>query len=203
MLTRFPNMEAKFDCLLIGSRLTRLNGTFTPSGIHLFGYLACLLSIYKQYNASDWGYGFIGTELGAPFSMELSRAIEESLKLGYFHRSEQRLVATRFADDMLSDFLPLTFTKNRVECVGAACASTAGLSVGMVWHALSNEPDLSRAHTTPANRPLLENGAQHQLYSQFSTLRSALQNRGGDLRVPAMVWLTSLYRLGESQAFSS
>lgn len=203
MLTRFPNVEAKFDCLLIGSRLTKLNGDFTPSGIHLFGYLACLLSIYRQNSASDWGYGFVGTELGAPFSMELSRAIEESLKFGHFERAGQRLIATESAEDMLRDFLPLTFTNNRVDCVGAACASTAGLSVGMVWHALSNEPDLSRSHTTPASRPLLEDGAQRQLYSQFEALRSALQNRGSDLRVPAMVWLTSLYRLGESLAFSS
>ncbi len=196
-------MEAKFDCLLIGSRLTEFNGDFTPSGIHLFGYLACLLSIYRKDNASDWGYGFIGTELGAPFSMELSRAIDESLKFGHFQRSGRRLVATKYAQDTLRDFLPLTFTENRVECVGAACASTAGLSVGMVWHALSNEPDLGRSHTTPANRPLLEDGAQRQLYSQFEALRSALQNRGGDLRVPAMVWLTSLYRMGDSVACSS
>jgi hypothetical protein len=101
---------------------------------------------------------------------------------------------TEPAERSLTAFKLLTLNKERVECLGAACASTAAFSVGMISSALTEEPELRRAHAVPASRVLLEESAQTQLYVQFETLRSLLTQRSHDLRLPAFVWLSALYR---------
>ena len=70
----------------------------------------------------------------------------------------------------------------------------------MVNSALANEPDLMRAKALPSNRLLLEDSAQSKLYVQFDSLRKAVCQRSSDLRLPAVVWLTALYRFGEAEA---
>ena len=46
--------------------------------LHLFGYLACVLWLYTGRTADDWGYFFLGTALGAPFSPPVDTAITET-----------------------------------------------------------------------------------------------------------------------------
>jgi hypothetical protein len=70
----------------------------------------------------------------------------------------------------------------------------------MVGNALSQEPELRRAQALPATRLLLEESAQVQLYTQFDALRQALSQQSDDLRLPAVVWLSALYRSNEPTA---
>jgi len=61
------NPDATFDCLYVANHLQVKQLSISPQEIHLFTYLACLLWLYKERVVSDWGYDFVGTELGAPF----------------------------------------------------------------------------------------------------------------------------------------
>jgi len=194
------NSEASFDCLFLAQRLQRLSASFPAAQLHLFAYLGCLLWLYRQEPLTDWGYSFVGTELGAPFSREINSALKEFLDRGYFLRIEDRYAATRLAQEQFSDFDQLTLNDSRRACLAAACASTAAFSIGIVGSALSNEPELKRAQALPSNRLLLQDSAQKQLYEQFDGLRKAVGDRGSDLRLPAVVWLTALYRTGEAAA---
>jgi hypothetical protein len=191
------NSDASFDCLFLAHRLQKLSASFPAAQLHLFAYLGCLLWLYRQEPLTDWGYGFVGTELGAPFSREIDSALKELVERGYFLRVEDRYAATRLAEEQLSDFDQLALNKSRVECLQAAYASTAAFSVGMVGSALSNEPELKRAQALPSNRLLLQDVAQKQLYEQFDALRKTIGERSSDLRLPAVVWLTALYRTSE------
>ena len=74
------NPEATFDCLLVAERLRREAGTFTAPELHLFSYLGCLLWLYRGNIAADWGYSFVGTELGAPFSLDIDYALRADAK---------------------------------------------------------------------------------------------------------------------------
>jgi hypothetical protein len=187
------NPDAAFDCLFMAEHLGRDSGTFTRAELHLFGYLACLLWLYRRHALSDWGYLFFGTELGAPFSLEIDNAIWELQERGYFVRAQDRLRISGVAQQQLQEFLNLSLNKERSECLYAACSSTSVFSSGMVVGALSQEPELKRAGDVPSNRPLLEDAAQEQLYEQFDVLHEALHNENIDLRVPSIVWLTALY----------
>jgi hypothetical protein len=191
------NPDATYDCLFMANRLQREAGKFTAPELHLFGYLACLLWLYRRRAITDWGYSFVGTELGAPFSLDLDSAIKALVQRGYFLRATDHLNMTDAAHNQLRDFSGLTMNQSREECLNAACSSTTAFSSGMVCNALAQEPDLRRARLTPMGRPLLEDAARSQLYVQFDALRSALHQTDGDLRLPAVVWLTALYRARE------
>jgi hypothetical protein len=187
------NPDATFDCLFVANRLQRQNGSFNIPELHIFAYLACLLWLYRNQPVIDWGYTFVGTELGAPFSQEIDTAVNECLERGFFHRTHERLHMTELAERRLHTYEQLGLNLERVEFLQAACASTAALSVGMVCTALANEPELRRSNALPASRQLLEESAQFQLYEQFSVLHKAFNERSKDLRLPAVAWLTALY----------
>lgn len=192
------NPDATFDSLFVASHLQADVKICTLPEIHLFGYLACLLWLYDKRALTDWGYTFVGTELGAPYSQQIDIAVKELSIRGYLVRTHEQLHLTELAEEQLSELRQLELYKDRAKCLQAACASTAAFSVGMVRSAMANEPELSRAQALPMNRCLLENAAQSQLYTQFNALRQALDQQGTDLRLPAVVWLAALYRFNES-----
>jgi hypothetical protein len=189
--------EATFDCLLMAHRLEREADTFTGPELHLFGYLACVLWLYRHRAVADWGYSFVGTELGAPYSQDIDAAIKALTDSGYFAPVQQRLRTTEASLAFLDDLLRLSLNQERTECIQAACASTAAFSVGMVGSALGEEPELRRARAVPMSRLLLEDVARSQLYSHFDAVRRALGGEVVDLRVPALIWLGALYRSSE------
>lgn len=190
------NPEATFDCLLIAHRLQRGDEAVSVPEVHLFSYLACVLWLYQRNGAADWGYQFVGTELGSPFSLEIDAALRELSERGYFIRVGDKLQISEPATTALDELRSLAINDEREDCLEAACSCTSAFSPGMVGSALAQEPDLRRARAVPATRALLEDTAQAQLYEQFTVLREALRRESADLRVPAVVWLTALYRLG-------
>lgn len=194
------NPDATFDCLFVANRLQFQRSSFSVQEIHLFTYLACLLWLYRERVVSDWGYEFVGTELGAPFSREIDTVLKELFERGYFRKIHDRVRLTELAEQPLRVFSELSINQERAECLQAACSSTAVFSVGMVSSALAKEPELMRAKALPSIRLLLEDSARSQLYVQFDALRKAVSQRSNDLRLPAVVWLTALYRFGEAEA---
>ena len=191
------NPDAIFDCLFVADRLRIQNSSFSSQEIHLFAYLACLLWLYSQKAVSDWGYDFVGTELGAPFSRDIDLSIKELVERGYFRKVHDRFGITELSIQPFTELSGLTMYKEHAECLLAACSSTAAFSVGMVSSALAKEPELSRSKAIPSSRLLLEDAARSQLYEQFEALRSALNQPSNDLRLPAVVWLSALYRLNK------
>jgi hypothetical protein len=187
------NPDATFDCLFIAQSLQKQSASVSPQETYLFAYLACLLWIYDEKPATDWGYSFVGTDLGAPFSQDIDYATKELVERGYFRKAHERIQMTEFAEKALQDLMQLSLNHGRIKCLQAACATTAAFSVGMVSNALSNEPDLRRSQALRSSRFFLEKPAQSQLYLQFNTLRQALPHDNVDLRVPAVLWLTALY----------
>jgi hypothetical protein len=191
------NPDATFDCLFLAAHLQSESGTLTAPELHLFAYLACLLWIFRGRATTEWGYFFVGTELGAPFSREIASAIDSLVESGYLIQTEERISKSASAEESLQELEGLALIQERSECLRAACASTAAFSLGMVGNALAQEPDLKRAQATPMSRLLLEDTARTQLYVQFEALRKGLHEGIEDLRTPAVVWLTALYRSKE------
>lgn len=190
---------ATYDCLFLGSCLERRFGAFGSAELHLFSYLACLLSLYRHRPSVDWGYGFVSTQVGAPFSREIEMTVDELKRRGLFLESDDRVTLTQNARDQLSLFSTLQFYKERKEYLSAASASILAFSTGIVRAAISEEPELRRAKSLSATRGLLEEPGLQLLYEHFSHLRTALGSEAYDLRVPAVAWLSALFQSAINQ----
>jgi hypothetical protein len=197
------NPNATFDCLFIAQRLQSQSVAFTGPALHLFAYLACLLSLYRRNIVSDWGYTFVGTELGAPYSLEIDSAMKDLHGCGFFLQAGGRLSMTTAAELTLNEFAGLEINQDRAQCLEAACSCVSAFSIGMVTSAMSKEPELERSKLVPSSRMLLEDAALSQLYTQFEALRVNLGEQIADLRLPAVVWLSALYRLNSDSDYDA
>jgi hypothetical protein len=183
---------ATYDCLFIGCRLQHRLGRFSPAEVHLLGYLGCLLSLYRKSPVTDWGYGFIGTEFGAPYSQELDTAIYGLIEGQLFLEDGDLLVAGESSHGELELLGGLSLFDGRDTYLNGACGSILAFPVGVVREALSFEPELNRAKALASTRELLSGPGMQLLYDQFDALSNALGTNSLDLRLPALVWLTAL-----------
>ena len=184
--------DATFDCLFLANRLESRGETFKAAELHLLAYLGCLLWLYSGRVVSDWGYGFVGTDVGAPFSRAVRDAVDRLAIGGHFGQETDRLRLETSGKALATRLAALELNKERTEHLAAAFETTTAFSIGMVSNALSHEPGLSKAYALSGGRVLLEDTLQHELYGQFEVLRRELPHTQ-DLRVPAVVWLTALY----------
>ena len=190
---------AAFDSLYISVALGRTDHQPVIAEIHVFSYLACLLSLYRGQPVSDWGYGFAGTRDGSPFSPEINAAVRALTATGYLHEVNDGIVITAIGTAELEALSDLSQNRERGVYLEPACSSALAMPVGLIRHALAQEPTLkpsSRLHTT---RPLLEGPYLPRLYDQFSLLGSTIGVEPQDLLIPATVWLGYLWRISEMQ----
>lgn len=187
------NPVATFDALCLGRRLQRQNGGFAHADVQLLAYLGCLLSLYQSKPLSDWGYTFVGTELGAPFSADLDAAMRYLQHTNCFNGPLEQLQMTDSAESWLSAIWDQQLYLQRRDCLLAAGSTTLSFPIGAVRDALDAETELNRVKQINATRPLLEESSLAQIYEQFAVLRGSLDKEYADLRLPALVWLTALY----------
>ena len=191
------NPEAIYDLLFIADRLKDINGAFSSSEIHLFAYLACLLSLYGDQAVADWGYVFVGTEQATPFSPDIDAALRLLKERGNLLLTRSGLEITPYAHKILETFSRLDMNRERERYLLGACSVAISLSSGMIGYALSKEPEIKRSNACPANRYLLEEAGLSQLYGHFAALRRGLGTSCSDLRILALSWLVALYKCGE------
>lgn len=188
-----PNAKALFDCLAIGSRLCEYGQTTTERELHLFAYLSRLLSVYEGIPASEWGYTFLGTESGAPFSLEVRDALD--------HLLYSRLVfadgaTLRFSEDVkirVDAISAHRMHQLRTRLIDAACSALTVLPRGALAAALSADPQLTVAAMAPANRELFTEHYLELIYRQVDILKAAMPAGTHDMRVPASVWMSALH----------
>lgn len=190
--------EAIFDTLFIGERLQRKIDDFSEYEIQFFAYFSCLLSLYDGNTANDWKYSFAKTQLGSPFSNEISLSIktltasdnliQNGETMGYFILTGSGSKYLEFQTNELSIFW------ERRKYLQAACNTMSLIPFGTIKDAMIMEPVLDSAGHSLSPRNLLEttNPATKVLHSQFKNLKLALENKYTDLIVPAVVWLESL-----------
>jgi hypothetical protein len=185
-----------YDFLSSGLILKEQLNTLTASDIHLFSYLACLLAVYRGIPATDWGYRFVGTELGSPFSVDLEDASSDGILAGMITRDEETgfLEFGELAKEEVGVLEKLDSCAWRKYYIEAAVSSLLSLPPGLVKAAVSQEPNLRPVTRMRSPRKLLEGAGLDLLYQQFESLNAVLQFNAEDLIVPATLWLTFLAR---------
>lgn len=194
-MMRTSRSDALFDCLYLSQVLQDKSGAFGRYELHIFSYLACLLWLFRNRAVADWGYEFVGTELGAPFAREIDSSLDYLMNGALVVRDGERLRTTGRAAILLQDVVDLELNRDRVECLEAAGACLTAYSMGMVSTALANEPELFRAAINRNSKRLFDESAVDEIYGHFTALKQGLGSRDSDLRVPAVVWLSALLTL--------
>jgi hypothetical protein len=175
-----------------------LSGGASSSEIHLFAYLACLLSLYNSEPVSTWGYRFAGTKEGAPFSPDIAQAISLLYTSGNTTEKANLYTITGIGLIEYEDLSVLSQNTRRDMYVEGACSATYALPIGLVRQALLQEPVLRRATTLSTARQLLELADLSTLYAQFDSLSRAIGVDTSELMVPAVTWLTYLLRTAKN-----
>jgi hypothetical protein len=190
------NPEATYDTLFIVKQLEEPLHGVTEGEVHLFGYLARLLALFRSTPSAEWGYRFTRTNWGAPFSGEINEAVKELKLFGQLRVVAQDVVApmacTNEGKGLAEALDELDLCRSRQPYLEAACSSASAFPVVAIRTAIRSEPTLknARGHTGP--QELLAGPSLELLYEQFGALREVLGTSPSDLLVPSSVWLSYL-----------
>lgn len=193
------NPYAYYDCLSVTTKLQKALDSVAEAELHLFTYLACLLTLYKNQPASDWEYFYTSTRTGSPFSPAMADAVPHLETTGLLRRANNRYFQiTDSGRDEYESLRVLTENSRREIFLEGACSSVLALPVGIVREAVLHEPELHRATKLTSTRALLDGPGLGILYEQFSVLSAAVGVEVKSLMVPSVVWLTYLARFSKS-----
>lgn len=196
--------QATFDLLAIVSRLEGVLCGVTDGEVHLLSYLSCLLAVYRGYPASDWGYPFVRSSWGAPYSPDIQERLVEARARGLLEGQETNRVTTE--GRLLHEFLEIRVQHAwRVPCHEGSTASALAIPSGVIRNALRMEPSLRSTEVHVGARQLLEGGSVGLLHEHFQALSEAIGQSVEDLMIPSVVWIRYLMsvRRAEDEAFSA
>jgi hypothetical protein len=185
------NPAATFDVIALHGHLRRSIGAISRSELHLFGYLACLLSLYDRFPASDWRYAFVATEFGTPFSTELDNAYETALRDGLLILDSDRELTklTAAGEQELADLSTLLTMRSRDRFLEAACATALMVPIALARTAINSDPRIRASESLRSSRALLTEDWYADIHTQFDVLRAAVGEASIDLLAPAVVWI--------------
>lgn len=194
-------ISAGFDVLAIADRLGQTEGGVAPAELHIFSYLACLMSLYDGRGSAEWSYGFAATPAGAPYAVVLAEECDRLRAAGRLLDHGEVVVLSETGVQEVAGLRGFKSLLVRERYLEAACASATLLPLPSVADALSFEPQLQRALRAPSTRELFKPVGQALLNEHFRALADALRQRApdtSDLLVATTVWLTYLAVSGQS-----
>jgi hypothetical protein len=186
------NYNASYDVLALLHYLSSSVDGADEAELHVFSYLACLLSVYAGQPASDWGYDFIASPAGAPFAADLDDALRWAANVGFVTADGARWQLTPEGAAEFCTLSELSTHSRRLQFIEPACASTLSIPLGWVRRGIDQTPALHSASRRDSRRYLSDVAAIDALYDQFEVLKSVVRQDVGDLLVPAVVWLEYL-----------
>lgn len=189
---------AYFDMLSLGERVTELVEGFSQPELHLLGYAACLLSLYEGQPAADWGYEFVSTECGLPFSQHISTAIDIALDLEHIHLHGGLMILSDEGYAEVRSLRELEDNKARDRYIAGAADCLLVFNPGNVREAFNYDPTMRYLRNGNRTEWLLTAPVIERLYRNFRQLREALDYEPHDLSVPMVSWLKYLIQTGRT-----
>jgi len=184
------NPNAYYDCLAICANLEKYLGNTSRTEIHLFAYLSCLLSLFKEHPVSMWGYSFSVTSTSYPYSVDIDEETTELVNNDCLCRDDDSLKVTERGIHRYKSLSSLSQYAERELFIKGSCSTTLALPVGFVRNAIYQESEIASAVDLDQHSLLLGEGALSDVYRQFSTLSSIIGIDTKEMIVPAVLWLT-------------
>ena len=185
-----------FDMLCLGETMTDLVEGFSRPELHLFGYAACLLSLYEGRPVADWGYDFVSSENGLPFSQDLDAAINVASSLDYVHGHGPLMLLTLGGRSELEQLSQLEVYKERRRFLIGAAEALLVFNPGSIREAFNYDPAIRYLREGKRTDWVLTGPVVDRFYNNFEQLRQALEANTSDLSVPLVSWLKYLLQMG-------
>ena len=183
------NSHASFDTLAVTFQLSAAVGPVTRGEVYLFSYMACLLFLYEGNPLNDWRYPFTATESGAPYSIDLDRAIVDYVQMGFLEDLNGYLSVGDTGATEFGNLSSLSAFQARLHYIEPACSSALAIPVGLVRAAVHQDPNIFSSRNLQTSRHLLDHTSLSQLHEQFEAIRSTLGTNQIDLLSPAVTWV--------------
>jgi hypothetical protein len=190
-------IESTFDGLVALECLSNFSENVTLSEVQFFAYFACLVSLYDGGTISDWGYKFVNTSYGTPYSENLNESWKNL-------QSNHSIIAvnndggfklTTIGAIKLKLYRNMSEFRSRLKYLETVKSVFSVLPEGVIKEALHNEPSLRSALMHKSASLLLDESspASKALYVYFGMLKIAMDKiQPTSLAVPATVWVEAL-----------
>ncbi len=186
------NRQAYFDVLaLCHHGQTHLNG-LTRAEIHLLAYIALWVWLYQGRPVARWGYRMASTAVGAPYSVELDKAIAECEALSLVGRVASTYRLTDEGDEEYRLLESLSECSERNTSLEAAAAATLVVPIGLARRAVAHIPEFTASRKLGATRSLVSESAVQRLAAMVEALWGVMGRGREDQLLPAVTWLSSL-----------
>ena len=188
-----PAPEAFMDIVGI-FRLAPLSALpLSVAELHLFAYLARIVSLFDGSPTAEWGYDFVVTGEGFPFSVELDEARKTAVTLGLITETDEG-EAQADAEAIAAEYDTLTRLSDlakRSAWLKAAMACSLSLPSGTIRTAVNHSPGVMSASAVGQRRQLMQPMDVDTLYAQYRIVTQALGGQDHGLLAPAVLWLSA------------
>lgn len=170
--------------------------------MHLYGYLACILALFRGHAVSEWGYAYSVTSEGFPFSVDLDDARRSLVRRGLIVEDEKGLIsASRPAlSDELSILNRMPSLVRREEWMRAATACALAFPVGAIRYAVNQSPGMVVPVSLGQRGTLMQADDVSLLYEEYRAVSEVLGPNVDDLLSPAVLWLSARVLRAEREA---
>jgi len=187
-----PDAYAAFDCLHLLATVPPRLGGLTRNELHQFSFLGCLIDMYGGGITNEWGYSYVASRSGTPFSGALDETVDGLLLRGLITQSVNILNISRTGAVARDSLVSLQQNRKRAVALRAAATVVSALSLGSIRQAmLRSGPDLAAAVDLGVTRRLLGPLALDDLAGQFAAVRDAA-GPTVDAAIPIAAWLSFL-----------
>lgn len=187
------NPDAYFDTVYALAKGPRSLRPLSVSELHMFTYLACVVSLVEGNAISEWGYPFYLTDEGFPYSQAVAECIEELSDMSYLSVLENSDVAPSFekitaeADSLAT----LSVLSSRKKFLDAALECALIIPRGSIRHAINKSPGVEVAQRRNQITQLLLTDDVDVISDEYRQIDKLLDGQYVDLMDPAVIWLTA------------
>lgn len=185
--------EAYFDAVAIMADAPASVMPMTVIEAHLYAYLGCVLGLFRGQAVGDWGYPFVVTSEGFPFSAQFETARLMVVARGLVDENEAGMMDAR-RDELaveIDGLLTFGSWSDRRLWLRAATECALALPVGSIRHAIGQTPGLAVSVRLRQRRHLLQADDIDLLYEEYRIVSSVLGADVKDLLSPAVIWLSA------------
>ncbi|SFH01620.1 hypothetical protein SAMN05518865_13024 [Duganella sp. CF458] len=193
MLNIETSFEAYNDVLIIVGDAPKSALPVSTTELHLFAYLACVLSLFQGNPIGDWGYSFGLSQDGFPFSADLEFSKQTLINNGFIDANDFGSLTPIYPEIRAEiDFLQgMSMTSTRRKWLQAATQCSLALPLGSIRYAMSKTPGIRSAQMLKQRRQLLDSHEIAFYYEEYKIVESVLGEVSEDLLSPAVLWLSA------------
>ena len=159
--------------------------------MHLYAYLANLVSLNGGVPVSDWGYSFSVTAEGFPFAHGLEEARANLMQRSIIRAEDGGLRAEEgYFDAEVAVLNGLMQCAQRREWFNDAFACALNLPRGAVRDAINRSPGVADSLRHRRASTLLKEADVENIYDEFALIRKVLGPDVDGYLQPVVVWLS-------------